>query len=131
MRRQHQVAGLILALGLTAAGSAMASEAVRQLLQQYRQQGIETFDADAGAAFWQQTFDGRSCASCHTSDPEAVGRHQRTGKPIEPMAPSVNPQRLTDVKQMNKWFYRNCNWTLGRECSAQEKGNLLIWLQQR
>ncbi|MFC6671922.1 DUF1924 domain-containing protein [Marinobacterium aestuariivivens] len=131
MRKRSQVAVLVLALGATAAGSAVASEAVQLLLQQYRQQGVGAFDADAGAEFWQKAFDGRSCTSCHTADPRVLGRHRQTGKPIEPMAPSVNPRRLTEVRQMNKWFYRNCNWTLGRECTAQEKGNLLIWLQER
>jgi len=122
-------AALMLASGLLAAAPAVASDAVQQLLERYRQQGVAGFDAGAGAALWQQSFDGRSCASCHTADPTAVGRHRKTGKPIEPMAPSVNPQRLTDVKQIDKWLYRNCNWTLGRECSPQEAGNLLFWLR--
>ncbi len=110
---------------------AQAGEAVDQLLDSYRQQGVESFSAEQGAAFWQQSFDGRSCTSCHTADPTQTGLHQRTRKPIEPMAPSVNPQRLTDVKTINKWFLRNCKWTLKRECSPQEKGNVLIWLQDQ
>lgn len=44
------------------------------------------------------------------------------------MATSVNPQRLTDSAKIEKWFARNCKFTLGRECSAQEKGNMLVWL---
>ena len=65
----------------------------------------------------------RSCTTCHGTDQAKPGRHQRTGKVIESMAPSVNPQRLTDVAKIEKWFVRNCKWTLGRECSAQEKGD--------
>ncbi|MCW8907187.1 MAG: DUF1924 domain-containing protein, partial [Sedimenticola sp.] len=51
------------------------------------------------------------------------------GKAIEPMAPTVNPKRLTEVKQIKKWFVRNCKWTLGRECTAQEKGDFLAYLK--
>jgi len=42
------------------------------------------------------------------------------------MSPSVNPDRLTDSKKVNKWFKRNCKWTLGRECTAQEKSNFFL-----
>ena len=45
------------------------------------------------------------------------------------MAPSVNAARLSSRKQIEKWFKRNCKWTLGRECSAQEKGDLLAYLK--
>ena len=55
--------------------------------------------------------------------------HVCTGKSIELMAPSVNPKRLTDSRLIEKWFKRNCKWTLGRECTPQEKGDLLVYLQ--
>ena len=70
----------------------------------------------------------RSCASCHGSDLTETGRHAKTGKPIEPLAPSVNPERLTDPKKVEKWLYRNCRWTLGRECSAAEKADFLAFI---
>ena len=44
------------------------------------------------------------------------------------MAPSVNPKRLTDRSKIEKWFKRNCKWTLGRECTPQEKGDILTFL---
>ena len=47
------------------------------------------------------------------------------------MARSVNPERLTEVKKLNKWFLRNCKWTYGRECTAQEKGDILVWLSDQ
>lgn len=47
------------------------------------------------------------------------------------MAPSVNPMRLTDIDDMKKWLLRNCKSTLGRECTAQEKGNVLTWLREQ
>jgi len=117
-------------------GSSMAAPAVDTLLESYRQQGATSFNAEAGKAFWTQKFNPsganqtRQCASCHTADPRNSGKHARTGKPIEPLAPSVNGKRLTEVRKINKWFYRNCKWTVGRECTAQEKGDLLVWLQQ-
>ncbi|HEY5789135.1 MAG TPA: DUF1924 domain-containing protein, partial [Gammaproteobacteria bacterium] len=63
------------------------------------------------------------------SDLRSAGRHLRTRKPIEPLAPSANPRRLTDTAEIEKWFRRNCDWTVGRECTAQEKGDLLAWLR--
>jgi mono/diheme cytochrome c family protein len=93
-------------------------------------------DAAAGAAAWTREYpqpDGsaRSCASCHTEDLTQPGRHARTGKPIEPLAPSVNPERLTDPKEVEKWLYRNCRWTLGRECTAAEKADLLAYIERQ
>jgi len=47
---------------------------------------------------------------------------------IQPLAPAANPQRFTDVAQVEKWFKRNCGDVLKRECTAQEKGDILAWL---
>ena len=91
-------------------------------------------DADAGAAAWTTEHPqagaapARSCASCHGPDLTKTGRHAKTGKPIEPLAPSVNPERLTDPKKVEKWLYRNCRWPLGRECSAAEKADFLAFI---
>ena len=69
-----------------------------------------------------------SCASCHGAAPTRGGRHAGTGKPIAPLAPAANAERFTDAAKAEKWFRRNCNDVLGRECSAQEKADLLAWL---
>jgi Domain of unknown function (DUF1924) len=69
-----------------------------------------------------------SCASCHTSDPTRDGKHDVTGRSILPMAPAANPKRFTDAAKSEKWFRRNCRDVVGRECSAQEKGDVLAWL---
>lgn len=113
---------------------AWSSDAVNQLLQEYSKQGVGTFSKEAGARLWTQRFtqagqDARSCATCHTADPTKSGKHARTGKTIEPLAPSVNPKSLADIRKINKWLLRNCKWTTGRECSAQEKGDILMYLQ--
>jgi len=55
----------------------------------------------------------------------------RTAKRIEPMAPSVNPERLTDPAKIEKWFGRNCEWTIGRDCTTQEKADFLAFIQSK
>lgn len=69
-----------------------------------------------------------SCASCHGARPVADGKHAVTGKVIAPLAPSANGNRFTDAAKTEKWFKRNCNDVLGRECSAAEKGDVLDYL---
>ncbi len=112
-----------------------ANTGVEQLLENYRLQGADKFDSRAGEKLWHQSFADaktgklRNCTNCHTGDLRKSGKHVRTGKHIEPLAPSVNPERLTDMKKIKKWLRRNCKWTLGRECTAQEKGDVLTYLQ--
>ncbi|MAQ99633.1 MAG: hypothetical protein CMI00_03750 [Oceanospirillaceae bacterium] len=88
-------------------------------------------DPEAGKALWYRDFDSRSCTSCHGQSPRDEGNHQKTGKTIAPMAPSVNPQRYTDATKVEKWLLRNCRWTLARECTRQEKDDVLTWLKQQ
>lgn len=126
-RRLH-VWGAVFLAGLAAAAHAGDLD---DLLAEYRGQVGREFSAAAGETLWRKDFDGKSCMSCHTGAPRDPGRHDRTGKPIEPMAPSVNAERLTDVRQMKKWLLRNCKSTLGRECTAQEKGDVLTWLRNQ
>lgn len=82
-----------------------------------------------GQAFFTRTH-GRewSCASCHGVVPLVMGRHAGTGKPIEPLAPAANPRRFTDAAKTEKWFRRNCNDVVGRECTADEKADVRAWL---
>ena len=93
--------------------------------------------AASGAAAWNQKYpqsDGspaRSCASCHTAYLTKTGQHATTGKPIEPLAPSVNPRRLTDQKKVEKWLRRNCRWTLGRECNSAEKADFISYIKSQ
>lgn len=77
-----------------------------------------------------RTTQGRewSCSTCHGTTPTVAGRHARTGKTIAPLAPAANAERFTDAAQVEKWFRRNCGDVLGRECTAQEKGDVLAWL---
>lgn len=87
------------------------------------------FSATRGKELFRSTHgSGWSCASCHTDDPRASGRHVKTGKAIAPLAPSVNPDRFTSADKVEKWFRRNCNDVLGRPCAVQEKGDVLAYL---
>lgn len=92
-----------------------------------------SFSAQRGEKLWNMQFtvsgQQRSCTSCHTADPRQAGKHVRTGKAIQAMVPSINPDRFTDQSKINKWFKRNCKWTLGRVCTYQEKGDVLEYLK--
>ena len=96
----------------------------------YRARSGTTADADRG----QQLFTRRhgrewSCSTCHGAVPTQTGRHASTGKPIGALAPAFNPQRFVDAAKTEKWFRRNCNDVLGRECSAAEKADVIAWLR--
>lgn len=109
-----------------------ATEISDAMLEEFQADAETSFTAEAGLATWYaKQADGRSCTSCHGESLFATGSHQKTGKRIEPMAPSVNPERLTERRKINKWFLRNCKWTYGRECTPQEKGDMLLWLSQQ
>ncbi len=87
------------------------------------------FSAKTGEAFYKNKHGGDwSCSSCHTDNPAAEGKHAVTGKVIQPLSPNANPSRFTDAAKVNKWFKRNCNDVLKRECTPEEKGNLLTYL---
>lgn len=127
---------LILTVCLTAIPLvANSSMQIETLLKEYQQTAGATFNAESGKAIWSQTFtasrapQSRACSSCHTANLLNSGKHVRTNKAIDPLAQSVNPERFTDIKKIRKWLKRNCKWTLGRECTAQEKGNILAYLK--
>ncbi len=133
MKRMTRYLGaLLLAMS---AGSTVHAAAVDGLQAGYRDAGAGPFSAAAGEQLWHSSSthagDKRSCTSCHGENLRQKGKHATTGKVIEPMAPSVNPTRLSDAAKIEKWFRRNCNWTLGRECTAQEKGDLLEYLRRQ
>jgi cytochrome c peroxidase len=119
-------APLALALSL---GSAQAQTTPAQQIAGYVAQSGQPAQAARGQEFFT-TKHGKdwSCSSCHTAKPTVDGKHASTGKLIAPMAPAVNPQRFTDAAKTEKWFRRNCNDVVGRECSAGEKADVLSWL---
>ena len=127
----------VLLLGMVPMPAAFAGATVQALLDEYRSQGAGDFAAERGAQLWNRSFHherqpaARQCTSCHAGDPRQPGRHARTGKTIAPLAPSRDPRRLSDRARVRKWLKRNCKWTLGRECTAQEKGDVLTYLSNQ
>jgi hypothetical protein len=103
------------------------------LLEKYKSDGASNFDIERGNKDWHKEVKGtdgemQSCSTCHGSDLSKAGKHHKTQKVIEPMAASANPARFTDEKKVEKWFKRNCKDTWARECTAQEKGDILKYL---
>jgi hypothetical protein len=123
-------------LGMASA-VALAADTPGRLMARYAQAAgvpVSALSATHGAALYRTEHPGRnaqpvSCASCHTANPKQAGR-TRVGKAIEPLAPAANPERFTDAAKVEKWFRRNCQDVLQRECSAQEKGDFIAWLSQ-
>jgi len=120
---------------LLCASAAAGADVVDERLATYQAQGANGFSAAAGEALWSKsvkdarTGESRSCATCHTANLRDSGKHAETGRLIEPMKPAVNPKRLSDARQIEKWFLRNCKWTYGRECTPQEKGDFLLFIR--
>ena len=124
---------IILGIAGLVANSMTYGSAVN-LIEDYRNAGAGPFSQSAGRSAWIQEHqsskggDMRSWSSCHGTDLTQPGRHVKTRKSIEPMALSVNSTRLSDPKKVEKWFRRNCRWTLGRECTPQEKGDFIRFM---
>jgi cytochrome c553 len=90
------------------------------------------FSAARGRTLHTQAFAGGkpdtpACTSCHGHDTRGPGRNP-AGKTIEAMALSASPSRYTDSAKVEKWFKRNCNDVLGRECTPLEKGDWLTFM---
>ncbi|MFC1673697.1 DUF1924 domain-containing protein [Pseudomonadota bacterium] len=98
----------------------------------------------AGQAMYNANYAGKQgpkgkvetpkCQSCHGSTPQQGGE-TRTGKPIGPMAmssgyrdPKTGQPRFVDQRKREKWFLRNCQGVLGRECTNQEKADFLSYM---
>ena len=116
---------------------------------------FQGFSVERGDAFYHRVVAGpngeHACALCHSPDPREtvfghsgairaecaachVGGMPRPGdrghirRDIKPMAPSANPDRFTDQGKSDLWFDANCNYVLGRACSAREKGDFITYL---
>ncbi len=90
------------------------------------------FSAARGEKLYVTKFAGGkpetpACTTCHGDDARNAGRTP-TGKVIDPVAGSVAPSRYTDPAKVEKWFKRNCNDVLGRECTPLEKGDWLSYM---
>ena len=126
LRRIAATLAAVAAAGLPLAAFAATPVA---LLDGYRQAAGAAPSPVRGQQFFSQAH-GREwrCTSCHGAVPTATGRHAATGKPIAPLAPAFNAERFSDAAKSEKWFRRNCNDVVGRECTAGEKADVLAWL---
>jgi cytochrome c553 len=120
---------VLLAGGVGAAGPARAGAPADALAAYRAAAGNAPAAAERGRQLFTVTH-GRQwrCASCHGEMPTQAGKHAGTGKPIAPLAPAFNTERFTDAAKTEKWFRRNCNDVMGRECTAAEKADVLSWL---
>ncbi len=125
MKHMRGAATLLMATMVTLGYAATPAEQ----LAAYSAQAGQAAQVARGEAFFT-TKHGKewSCSSCHTANPTATGKHASTGKEISPLAPAANPQRFTDTAKTEKWFRRNCNDVVGRECTVGEKADVLAWL---
>jgi len=112
-----------------------ATTSPQDLLAAYGQEvkannpGFQGFSAKRGEVFYKENHGQEwSCSSCHTDNPGNIGSHAITKKVIHPLAPTINAERFTDPAKVDKWFKRNCNDVLKRECSPQEKGDFITYL---
>jgi len=106
-----------------------ADTTIARQLAHWSAQAGSPGDASRGRAFFNARHGGEwSCASCHGTPPTRGGRHANTGKAIEPLAPAFNPKAFSDAARTDKWFRRNCNDVVSRECSAAEKADVLAYL---
>ena len=126
-----------LAIGLLTISLSTAAHAGprEDIIQSFKAQGAVAGDATRGERLFTTKFgqgkpETPSCTTCHGGTPFSSGE-TRTGKVIEPMAVSKTPGRYTDPKKVAKWFRRNCNSVLGRECTAQEKVDFLTYMSNQ
>ncbi len=128
---------LVAVLALSISGAAVAGPREDQLAAyaaaaKAANPAFAGFSATRGKSLHTQAFGGGkpdtpACTSCHSNEPRGGGRTP-AGKAVEAMALSVSPTRYADAAKVEKWFKRNCNEVLGRECSAQEKGDWLSFM---
>ena len=109
---------------------------INQLAAEAKQQNpaFQGFSTQRGKEIYFSKHIGKrgkevSCASCHTDNLRQGGENIFTGKKIKPLSPSVNPKRFTDVKKVKKWLRRNFKDVYKREGTAQEKGDVLLFMR--
>ena len=129
---------LLAALGLFSASAIADPASAQKLADKYAviakniDPNYKGLSADSGKAFFTRelTIRGKqvACASCHTTNPANPGKHIVTKKPIKPLAPSANPERFSDVAKVEKNFEKHCLEIIGRDCTAEEKGNYIAYM---
>ncbi|MBI1175419.1 MAG: DUF1924 domain-containing protein [Sideroxydans sp.] len=120
-------------LSLVAAGTVYA-ETPAELLNGYAGEAARSApdfapSVERGKSFfarkWGVSSKMPNCQSCHGGNLTQEGKHVITGKRIAPLSPLANTKRFTSSAKVEKWFKRNCNDVVGRECTAAEKADLI------
>lgn len=120
---------MALALCVVSVCSAAGDTTPQQQLQRWEAQAGAPASAVRGEVFFTtKRLHDWSCAACHYAPPNRPGEHVKTKKTLRPLAPAFNDRSLTQESKVDKWFRRNCNDVVGRECSAQEKADVIAYL---
>ncbi|MCF6301915.1 MAG: DUF1924 domain-containing protein [Devosiaceae bacterium] len=134
MIKPIMVMGLVTVLSMGAAHAGPRETILEALAAQASADSADftEFTAERGEQLFQANIgtgkpETPSCTSCHSNSATNAGE-TRAGKLIEPMAVSVSPSRYMDPEKVEKWFRRNCNSVIGRECTALEKGDFLTFM---
>lgn len=129
-RTRHALALTLAALLLGVASTALA-DTPASILAKYEKLAGAPGSPERGKTLFTTDFKqvmGWSCSSCHTADPTQRGEDKLKEKPLEPLAPSANPRRLTDPPKVENALNLNCADVVGRKCTPQEKADVLAWL---
>jgi len=136
MPYQRSLCTVLLFLSST---SLVLAETPASLISGYAAEAAKTSPAFAPSAQRGQAFFTRewgisqkmpNCTVCHGKNLKVDGKHVVTDKRIDPMSPTVNPERFTSFKKAEKWFKRNCTEVTGRECTAAEKADFIQFVSQ-
>lgn len=129
---------VVLVAGISSAAMQLNPEIssyMKELEKQARQEdpSFKGFEAERGKKIFSEEQPHKdnkkiSCTTCHTKDLKKQGKNAKTGKLIEPLAPSSNKKRLTNSKDVEKWIRRNFKDVYGREGTAREKGDVLTFI---
>ena len=130
-RRWHSHLACALLMTPLLAATAVQAATPAELLAGYTKAAGAPASAERGKKLFTTKGPGDfgwSCSSCHTEDPTKVGKHDSSGKPVPPLAPSANKQRFTSSSKVEFHFNLNCKDVLNRECTPGEKADVLAWL---
>jgi len=124
--------GLLLCVpGLMGWSGGATAATPAQIMNAYAAQAGSPPSAERGEKLFMSKNKGgpfESCTDCHTASPTRTGRDQVAEKSMPALAPAANARRLTDALRVETAFRLNCKDVLSRECSAQEKADVMSWL---
>lgn len=124
-----------LLLFLTISSASVVDEYLNTLTKEakIKNPSFSGFDLKKGEEIFTSKHIGKkgkevSCVSCHGRDLSKTGKNFFTAKEIEPLSPTANSQRFSEVKTIEKWLRRNFNDVYNREGTAQEKGDVITYI---